>query len=110
MQLHPRPRHLRPLGGECLVAGFAQGFEERCAALRARLPALNRRATIGFFVYPEAQKSERRQKMGQFASEALEREGAQVCVIFGKNADKWADPYEVVLLAETTGAIDRNDA
>lgn len=64
------------------------------------IPALDRKATIGFYVYPEAMKPERRKNMEQLAAGALEREEATTCVVFGKNSDRWSEPYEVVLFAQ----------
>ena len=65
----------------------------------AIVPALDRKATVGFYVFPESEADRRHGRMEHFAAEALEREGAQACVIFGKNADRWTEPYATVLMA-----------
>lgn len=78
-------RKSKPQGHECFMA---------------IIPPLDRKATVGFFVYPDAEKSGRRAAMEQLASEALEREEAKVCVIFGKCAERLTAPYEVVLMAQ----------
>jgi hypothetical protein len=67
------------------------------------IPPLNRKATVGFFVHRAADRLSRRDNIEQFAAEALEREEATSCVIFAKNADNWAAPYEGVLLAQKQG-------
>lgn len=78
-------RKSKPQGHECFMA---------------IIPPLNRKATVGFFVYPDAEKSGRRTAMEQLASEALERDGAKLCVIFGKCAERLNAPYEAVLIAQ----------
>jgi hypothetical protein len=78
-------RKSKPQGHECFMA---------------IIPRQDRKATVGFFVYPEAERSSRRAMMEQLASEALEREDAKVCVIFGKCAERLTAPYEAVLIAQ----------
>ncbi len=78
-------RKSKPQGHECFMA---------------IIPPLDRKATVGFFVYPDAEKWGRRAAMEQLASEALERDDAKVCVIFGKCAERLTEPYETVLIAQ----------
>jgi hypothetical protein len=78
-------RKSKPSGHECFMA---------------IIPPLDRKATVGFFVYPDVEKSGRRAAMEQLASMALERDGATVCVIFGKCAERLTAPYEAVLIAQ----------
>lgn len=64
------------------------------------IPPLDRKATIGFYVFPEREKANRRNNMEQCAAVALERDEATTCVIFGRNIDSWDTPYEAVLIAK----------
>lgn len=65
----------------------------------AIIPPLDRKATVGFFVYPDAEKSNRHAAMKQLASEALEQNDVKLCVIFAKCAERLTAPYEAVLIA-----------
>lgn len=77
-------RRPKPHGHECFMA---------------IIPPVNRKATVGFFVYPDAEKLDRRVAMEEFASKAFERDDANVCIIFGKSAERLTEPYEAVLIA-----------
>ncbi|WAP70436.1 hypothetical protein [Jiella pelagia] len=69
------------------------------------VPPLNRKATVGFYVHRAADRALRRKHMEHFASEALDRDEATSCVLFAKNAENWASPYEAVLLAQKRGEV-----
>ena len=64
------------------------------------VPPLNRKATVGFYVYLGKDTHLRREHMEHFAAEALERDDVTSCVLFAKNADNWLSPYEAVLLVQ----------
>lgn len=64
------------------------------------VPALDRKATIGMYVYRQSMRASRRQNMEQLAADTFAARDADICVIFGKNADRWEEPYETILFAQ----------
>ncbi|RYE58568.1 MAG: hypothetical protein EOP20_05880 [Hyphomicrobiales bacterium] len=69
------------------------------------MPALDRKAIVGFYAYTEKHKADRKERMEGFLSQALAEDETTACVIFGRNTDRWGEPYEVVLLGQKEGTL-----
>lgn len=51
-------------------------------------------SVVGFYVYPQAGNSTRREDTWQFAQEALAASGKARCVVVGRTLERWHLPYE----------------
>lgn len=62
------------------------------------VPALERKATIGFYVHGKLDIKTRRKRMEQLGLEVIENGNAKIGVIFGKDINDWGRPYDSALI------------
>jgi hypothetical protein len=56
---------------------------------------------IAIYLFPEALRSNLKANMERMASQALVDEGRAVCIAFGRSIDRWEEPYEALLVAQS---------
>ncbi|KVE11547.1 hypothetical protein WI92_18420 [Burkholderia vietnamiensis] len=61
-------------------------------------PPEARKATVMFYLFPEALRDRYRQTMAQVASAAIEADNVNTCVVFARCTEKWGQTFEGVLV------------
>jgi hypothetical protein len=63
-------------------------------------PPQKRKAQVGFYLFPEQLRAQRKTAMEQLSAEALDVDGVETVVLFARSTEKWELPYEAVLYAK----------
>ena len=63
-------------------------------------PPQERKARVGFYLFPEQLRSEIKNALEQLANQALDTDGVEAIVLFARSTERWDVPYEAVLYAK----------
>jgi hypothetical protein len=62
-------------------------------------PPQKYKARVGFYLFPEELRADYKKTMEHLAREALEADGVEAVVLFGRSTERWDVPYEAALYA-----------
>jgi hypothetical protein len=63
-------------------------------------PPQERKARVGFYLFPEQLRSKIKSALEQLANQALDTDGVEAIVLFARSTERWDVPYEAVLYAK----------
>jgi hypothetical protein len=67
-------------------------------------PPEKHKTRIVFHLFPEQRRGEMKRTMEQYAGMALEDDGVDTCVVFGRGTETWGRAYQAVLLVQRNKA------
>lgn len=65
-------------------------------------PKLERKVAVGFYVHDETDRTTIRRSLEKVAATILGETGKATCVVFGRQIDRWDEPYQTIFLARQT--------